>query len=121
MAYWRIYRKCLKLKLSEDKNIHRQQNELTESVNYSSSDSSDSFQEDEQSTKGYTSASDSDVLENSSSLSSEQSVRQELNYWAIRNRCMYGSLNELLDILRQGHDLPNSRTLKGTPRDVINS
>ena len=131
MAYWRNYRKLTSevealaaAESSEDEsivNIHSQQNELTESVNYSSSDSSDSFHEDEQSTKGYTSASDSDVLENSSSLSSEHSVRQELNSWAIRNRCTHSSLNELLDILRrQGHDLPkDARTLLDTPRDVI--
>ena len=64
MAYWRNYRKLTSevealaaAESSEDEsivNIHSQQNELTESVNYSSSDSSDSFHEDEQSTKGYT-------------------------------------------------------------------
>ena len=94
-----------------------QQNELAESaLNCSSSNSSDGFHCGDESfmTPVGVSDSDSETDEDVPLLStSELTLRQELNYWATKNACQHGVLNELLDILRkQGHDLPkDARTL----------
>ena len=147
MAYWRSYRRLSSqvnafaaAESGDDENIlendtvlephsgqplngQPQQNELAESaLNCNSSNSSDDFHCGDESfiTPVGVSDSDSETDEDVPLLSTELTLRQELNSWATKNACQHGVLNELLDILRkQGHDLPkDARTLLETPRSV---
>lgn len=139
MAYWKKYRKftsqahALALGNTSDEEISEhclldgsspiEQSNSCESQTDSDVDQSNIVDSDGLDIVVDSSDSNEIVVDNNTPdppASSEETLKNELAAWAIRNRCHRDAINQLLQILNtHGHNLPvDSRTLLKTPRHV---
>ena len=138
MAYWKNYRKyasevhALALGNSSDEEIPAslhddaraiEHSNSCESQNSDVSDQSNIFDSDEldlvfDSSDSNQSVVDDDIID--AIPTCEETLKNQLAAWVVRNRCRRDATNELLQILNaHGHSLPkDSRTLLKTPRHL---